>query len=202
MILEHDGKTPRIHEGARIAPNAVICGDVVIGANASIGFGAVVTAESGPVRIGDNCVIMENAVLRGVRNCPLRLGSNVLVGPHAYLSGCDVGDNVFIATGASIFNGARIGEGAEVRINGIVHIKTVLEADATVPIGWVAVGDPAQIFPSSEHERIWDIQKTLDFPRFVFGADRPPPGTSMMPDVMRRYTRALSRHAQDRIVAP
>jgi carbonic anhydrase/acetyltransferase-like protein (isoleucine patch superfamily) len=180
MILEHKGKRPAIDPSARIAPNATICGEVAIGANTSIGFGAVVSAESGAVRIGANCVVMDTAVLRGVRGNPLTIGDNVLVGPRAYLTGCSIEPEVFIATGATIFNGARIGRRAEVRINGIVHLRTALPEGATVPLGWVAVGDPAEILPPHEHERIWAIQKELDFPRYVFGVERPAAGESIM----------------------
>ena len=197
MLLTHDGKRPTIDPTTRVAPTAVICGDVTIGANGSIGFGAVLTAESGPISIGDNCVVMDTAVIRGVKRNPVRIGSNVLVGPRAYLTGCEIGDSAFIATGASVFNGARIGARAEVRINGIVHIRTVLPPDATVPLGWIAVGDPAEILPPHEHERIWAIQKALDFPKFVFGVDRPAEGESLMPTVMPRYAASLRRHLKD-----
>lgn len=198
MILEHDGKSPTIHPTARVAPNATVCGDVTIGANSSIGFGAVLTAESGPVEIGAHCVVMDTAVLRGIRGNPLTLGDNSLVGPHAHLSGCTVEDNCFIATGASIFNGARIGTNSEVRINGVVHLRTTLEPGTTVPIGWVAVGDPAELFPPNRHDDIWAIQKELRFTKHVFGIDRQTKGDSMMPDVMPRYAEALGRHNDDR----
>jgi carbonic anhydrase/acetyltransferase-like protein (isoleucine patch superfamily) len=56
MILEHRGARPTIDAAVRIAPNAVICGGVITGLNCSIGFGVVITAESGPVRVGSNCV--------------------------------------------------------------------------------------------------------------------------------------------------
>jgi carbonic anhydrase/acetyltransferase-like protein (isoleucine patch superfamily) len=176
----------------------VVCGDVTIGPGSSIGFGAVLTAESGPIAIGANCVIMDTAVLRGTRKYPVTVGDNVLIGPRASLSGCAVEDNVFLATGATVFNGARIGARAEVRVNGIVHLKTVLAPDAIVPLGWIAVGDPAEILPPVQHERIWAIQEPLDFPKTVFGAERPPPGGSFMPEIMPRYARALQRHKQDR----
>ncbi len=199
MILEHNGKRPVIPTSSRIAPNAVICGEVTIGDNCSVGFGAVITAESGPVIIGDNVVVMENAVLRGVKSAPLTIGSNVLVGPHAYLTGCTVEDHVFIATGATAFNQAVLRKGCELRINAVVHLRTVLPAGATVPIGWVAVGDPARILPPDKHEEIWSVQKALDFPRTVFGVDRPPEGESLMPQVMPRYANALRRwHGRDR----
>lgn len=201
MLIEHANARPTIDPSCRIAPNATICGDVSIGANTSVGFGAVIVAESGPVRIGANCVIMDTAVIRGVRAWPVTLGDNVLVGPRAYLAGCTVEDEAFLATGATVFNGARIGKRAEVRINGLVHLRSVLPDDATVPIGWVAVGDPAQILSPDRHEEIWAIQKPLDFPRHVFGVERPPAGQSMMADVMPRYAAALGRwHADDRTV--
>ena len=117
MMFEHGGKRPIIDASARIAPNAVICGDVTIGENSSIGFGAVVTAESGKVAIGRNCVIMDTAVIRGVRNNPVSVADNVMIGPRAYLVGYTVESEAFLATGATVFSGARIGRNAEVRIN-------------------------------------------------------------------------------------
>ena len=88
---------------------------------------------------------------------------------------------------------------AEVRINGIVHLRTVLPVDAVVPLGWVAVGDPARILPPDRHDEIWAIQQALDFPGYVFGVERPPPGGSFMPEVMPRYAAFLRRaHAADR----
>jgi len=200
MLYRHDGKQPNIHATSRIAPNAVVCGDVTIGPNCSIGFGAVLTAESGPIAIGANCIIMDTAVIRGVRGNPVRIGDNVLVGPRAYLTGCEVADDAFLATGATVFNGARIGARAEVRINGIVHLRTLLPEDAVVPLGWIAVGDPAEILPPNQHERIWSIQQALDFPRYVFGVERAPPGQSIQPTVMPRYARRLRNHVDDQLL--
>ena len=200
-LLEHRGQLPNVHPTARIATTATICGEVTIGPNCSIGFGAVLVAESGPVRLGANCVIMDTAVLRGVRDAPLTIGDNVLVGPRAYLTGCTVDDEAFLATGCTVFNLARIGHGAEVRINGIVHIRSVVPPFATVPLGWIAVGDPARILPPDQHDAIWAVQKELHFPRTVFGVERAPEGQTIMPNVMPRYARALGRwHAGDRII--
>ncbi len=196
MLLEHRGETPDIHESAYIAPTATICGDVRIGANSRVLFGATVAAEGGPVDIGENCIIMENAVLRGTGPHPLRIGEHVLVGPRAYLTGCTVKENVFLATGITIFNGAELGAGTEVRINGVVHIMTVLPPESLVPIGWVAVGDPAEMFSPDEHEAIWEIQKPLNFPEVVFGLERAPPDT-LMPQLTRRYSQALEAHHDD-----
>ncbi|TYC52960.1 gamma carbonic anhydrase family protein [Rhodobacterales bacterium] len=198
MILPDGALRPKIDPSARIAPNAVISGDVEIGPNTSVGFGAVIVAESGPVRIAGDTVIMDTAVLRGIRGCPLIIGSHVLIGPRAVLTGCRIENEAFIATGATIFNGTTIEVGAEVRINAIVHLRTRLAARSVVPLGWIAVGDPARILPPERHEDIWAVQKDLDFPSFVFGVERPAEGESFMPDVMPRYAGMLAkRHMQD-----
>ena len=81
----------------------------------------------------------------------------------------------------------------EVRINGVVHVRTVLHPGAIMRIGWVAVVDPAQIVPPDQHGAIWAVQERLDFPRHVFGVERPPEGQTIMPDVMPRYARTLVR---------
>ena len=200
MLIEHQGKRPRIHESAYVAPTAVICGDVEIGQDTRILFGAVLEAEGGPVSIGTHCIIMENAVLRGTFRHPLQIGNHVLVGPRAYLTGCRVGECAFLATGATVFNGATIGSRAEVRVNGVVHLKTNLPPDATVPIGWVAVGDPAKVLPPENHDRIWAIQEPLDFPGTVFGLKRPTTGQTIMPELTSRYARFLAKHKSDRVV--
>jgi len=197
MLIEHAARSPKIHETAWVAPTATVSGDVEIGPETRVLFGAVLTADGGPIRISAQCVIMENAVLRGTSKHALSIGDRVLVGPRSYLSGCTVGDEAFLATGTAVFNGAQIGRRAEVRINGVVHVLTVLGDDSVVPIGWVAVGDPATILPPDRHDEIWAIQESLDFPGEVFGVDRSP---SMMTEIMERYTRGLGRHTSDRII--
>jgi carbonic anhydrase/acetyltransferase-like protein (isoleucine patch superfamily) len=129
-----------------------------------------------------------------VRNKPMTIGNNCLVGPNAHVVGCTVEDEVFIATGAAIFHSARLGRGSEVRINGVVHLKTQLAPGDTVPIGWIAVGDPAQILPPSEHERIWEIQKALNFPLTVYGFER---SEANMVKITRRLSDALASHTSD-----
>jgi carbonic anhydrase/acetyltransferase-like protein (isoleucine patch superfamily) len=158
MLIEHRGKRPQVHPSAYVAPTAVLCGAVRIGAGARILFGAVLTAEDGEVLVGDRTVVMENALVRGRAGHPAVIGDDVLVGPHAHLNGTRAGDGCFLATGAALFPGSVAGAGAEVRVHGVVHVNTVLPPGAVVPIGWVAVGDPARIFPPSQHERIWAIQ--------------------------------------------
>lgn len=190
-LFAHQGQQPRIHPTAYVAPTATLCGDVIVGPNSRVLFGAVITAESGPVQIGAQCIIMEHAVVRGVARHPVHIGQHVLVGPHAHLSGCTVEDDVFIATGSSIFNGAVVGTRSVVRINGIVHVGSRLPASATVPIGWTAVGDPAEVLPPEAHERILALLAERGFSQTVFGLS---PSRSMQ-QLTERYAHGLQSYA-------
>lgn len=197
MLIRHCGKAPRIDNDAFIASTACVCGDVTVGKNTRIMYGASVIAEGGSIVIGENCAVLENAVLRSTANHSLIIGDNVLIGPNAHVVGCIIEDNVFIATGAAVFHGAILRRGSEVRINGVVHIKTVLPEDTTVPIGWVAVGDPAEILPPESHNDIWAVQKPLNFPLYVYGVDRRTDGESNMPEIMERMVERLGTHTGD-----
>jgi carbonic anhydrase/acetyltransferase-like protein (isoleucine patch superfamily) len=196
MLIEFDGKRPQIADSAYVAPNAVVRGDVRIGSETTVLFGAVITDEGGAIEIGSDCVIMENAVLRGTPKNPLSIGNRVLVGPHTHVIGCQIEDDCFIATGSSVFNGARLESGVEVRINGVVHLNTRVVRESVIPIGWVAVGDPAEIHSPAEHEAIWQIQRRLDFPGTVWGTDRSVP----QGENTKRFARGLLRHKRDQVI--
>lgn len=198
MLISHKGKSPSVHETAYVAPNALLCGDVTVGPGCRILFGAQIIAEGGSIVIGTECIVMENAVLRSNTHHNLNIGDNCLIGPNTHLVGCKIDEQVFIATGAAIFHGAEIGTGAEVRINGVVHIKTCLEPGATVPIGWVAVGNPAIILPPDQHEKIWEIQKLLNFPLTVYGFQRE---EADMVKITRRLSERLGEHKDDKVEA-
>lgn len=198
MLFEHRGHEPRIHPDAYVAPSAVVVGAVEIASGVRILHGAVITAEDGEVRVGRDSVVVEHALVRGRAGHPAVVGSAVMIGPHAHVNGSTVEDEAFIATGASLFPGSRIGHGAEVRINGVVQVSTTLEPGATVPIGWIAVGTPATILSPDRHEEIWAIQRGLDFPGTVYGVAR---GTSMR-DLMRQQSEYYGAHAADPEIQP
>lgn len=196
MQFEHLGARPRIHATAVVAPTAVISGDVTIGADCQVLHGAVITSEGGAITLGQNVIVMENALIRATATNPVHIGDHVLVGPMASVSGALIEDEVFLATGTRVFNGARIGARSEVRINAVVHLRTALAPETTVPIGWIAVGEPAQLLSPDRHEEIWAAQRELDFPGYVFGLDRETP--DLMVQLTERYGRSLARHAGDR----
>jgi len=64
MLIEHEGRRPQVADSAYVAPTAVLCGDVRVGADSRILFGAVLTAETGTIAVGERCIVMENALLR------------------------------------------------------------------------------------------------------------------------------------------
>jgi carbonic anhydrase/acetyltransferase-like protein (isoleucine patch superfamily) len=194
MTIEHLGKLPSISREAYVAPNAVVCGDVTIGSGCRILFGAQIIAEGGSITIGAECIVFENAVLRSNIKHNLKIGNNCLIGPNAHVVGSTIEDEVFVATGAAIFHGAHLAKGCEVRVNGVVHLKTRLKPGEIVPIGWVAVGDPATILPPAEHDRIWEIQNPLNFPLTVYGFDR---SEADMLKITRRLSQTLASHFED-----
>src|SRR5688572_32166149 len=148
---------------AWISPDATVSGNVTLGVGTRVMPGARIVAESGgTITIGSHCIVLENAVVRATGGHPCVIGDHCLIGPHAHIVGATLADQVFIATGASIFHGATLGKGCEVRVNATVHLRTSLEAGSTVPIGWVAVG--TKILSPDKHEEIWAEQQPLDFP--------------------------------------
>ncbi|MHB1524864.1 MAG: gamma carbonic anhydrase family protein [Candidatus Dormibacteria bacterium] len=173
---------------------------MTIGPGTQILHGAVLTAESGSVTVGARCVIMEHAVIRGTRAHPAIIGDHVLVGPHAYLSGCQIEDEVFIATGAMVFNGARMGRASSVALGGAVHIGCQVAANDRVPIGWVAVGSPARLHPPGEDA---DIRAGLaefgGFMPYVFGVEDRGDRGQVMREAMALYTRSLGRHLEEQV---
>jgi len=198
MLYGHRGAEPAIDPSAYVAPTAVVMGDVRIAAGARILHGAVLSAEDGQITIGEDSVVMEHALVRGRAGHPVRIGAAVMVGPGAHVNGSTVGDEAFLATNASVFPGSRIGAGAEVRINGVVQVNTALPPGAVVPIGWVAVGDPAEILPPQRHDEIWAIQRELDFTGTVYGAGT---GTTMR-EIMRQQSLFYGAHASDSELPP
>ncbi|MFJ9179941.1 gamma carbonic anhydrase family protein [Streptomyces sp. NPDC102360] len=194
MLIEHRGKRPVVPASAYVAPSAVLCGAVVLGERVRVLHGAVLTAEDGEVRTGRDVVVMENALVRGRARHPAVLGDSVLIGPHAHINGARVEDEVFVATGVSMFPGAVAGTRSELRINSVLHANSRLGPDTVVPIGWIAAGDPARLFSPDQHDELWEEQEGLDFPGTVYGVPR---GTPMR-EVMERQADFYGAHVDDR----
>jgi gamma-carbonic anhydrase len=173
-----------VHPDAWVSPHAIVTGDVTIGAGSRILDLAVLHAVQGPVVIGSDVIVMEHAVLRGRAGHPLVIGDAVMVGPHTHLNGTRIEDEVFVATGVSMFPGSRAGAGSELRVNSVLHVNSRLEPGTVVPIGWIAAGDPAELFSPDRHDDLWAVQEALDFPGTVYGTDR----STSMREIMRRQS--------------
>ncbi len=197
MLLEHRGRRPVVPESAYVAPSAVLCGAVVLGGGCRVLHGAVLTAENGEVRLGTNCVVMENALVRGRADHPALIGDAVLIGPHSHVNGATVEDEVFLATGAALFPGSVAGAGSELRINSVLHVNSHLAPGTVLPIGWIAAGNPAELFSPDRHEELWATQEPLDFPGTVYGVPR---GTPMRA-IMARQSEYYGSHQEDRLIA-
>ena len=195
MIITHRGKTPTIDPTATVAPNAVVAGDVTLGPGVRVLWGAVLTAEDGAITVGEDVLVMENAVVRARAGHDVHIGSSTLIGPHTHVNGATVGKACFIATGASLFPGAHLGDGVEVRIRGVVQVNSWLDDGAIVPIHWIAVGSPAKILPPDHHNEIWAIQRDLDFAGTVYGVERGTP----MEELMRQQSAWYEAHDGDEV---
>ena len=155
MIVSIEGHTPDVSSAAFVADNATVCGDVKVGENSSIWFGAVLRAECEPLRIGDRTNVQDNVVVHIDSGFPVTIGSDVTVG-----HGCTVEDGVLIGMGSTILNGAVIGEGSVVAAGALV-----LEGAVVPPYSLVA-GVPAKVKKALSAE---EVKNRIDYytPRYA-----------------------------------
>ncbi len=139
MILKFKDKEPMFHPSVWVAPDATVTGDVVVGKESSIWFGAVVRGDINYIRIGartsiqDLCIIHVNAGL-----FPTLIGDEVTVGHRALLHGCTIGNRCLIGMGSIIMDGVKIGDGCMVAAGALVTPGTV------IPPRTVVMGSPAK----------------------------------------------------------
>jgi carbonic anhydrase/acetyltransferase-like protein (isoleucine patch superfamily) len=202
MRIEHAGKRPVIDPTAVVVPTAIISGDVHVGAGTVVFAGAIITSQGAPVHIGQHCIVMEHAVIRGAGSYPCTLGNHVLVGPHTHIAGATVNGRAFIATGASVFNGAVLEEGVLIASNAVVHIATRCLAGTGVPMGHIAFGDPATVYAPHDAPAVHAPLSARGFAKAVFGLDAQRlADAGTIEQLCARYARALGTHRDDHIVA-
>ncbi len=122
-----------------IAPTASVIGNVELGDEASVWFGAVLRGDKDVIRIGRNTNIQDGSVLHVSRNEPCILGNNVTVGHMVMLHSVHIGDDSLIGNGAIVLDRARIGR------NVIVAANSLIPPDKEIPDGVVVMGAPAKI---------------------------------------------------------
>jgi carbonic anhydrase/acetyltransferase-like protein (isoleucine patch superfamily) len=139
MLIEYEGKKPRIAEDVFIAPTAVLIGDVRVEAGASIWFGAVLRADHGTIVIGAGSSVQDNATLHVPEESFTIVGENVTVGHGAVLEGCRIGARSVIGMNAVVLAGVEIGE--EV----MIAAGSVVVEGAIIPSRVLAAGAPAKV---------------------------------------------------------
>ena len=149
MIRPFGGKTPRLGEGAFVAPSADLIGDVVIGERSTIWYGAVLRGDVESIRVGAETSIQDNTVIHvDSSGFGTVVGDRVTVGHSVVLHGCTVGDDALIGIGAIVLNGAEVGPGAMIGAGSLVTPGT------KVPPGMLALGSPARVKrPLTEEEK-------------------------------------------------
>jgi carbonic anhydrase/acetyltransferase-like protein (isoleucine patch superfamily) len=116
MKIIHRGYEPKVDASACIAPTAVLVGKVEVGSRSRVMYGAVVDSEASTISIGACCIVCENAVIRatgeGEVPHPITIDDHVFIGPHSTILGCTLARCVYVATGATILQGAKVGPGS------------------------------------------------------------------------------------------
>lgn len=176
MRIRSRGKEPVVDATAFVAPTAVLAGDVRVGAECRIMYGAVLDSEGSRIEVGPTTIINEHAVLRatavGDEERPVVVGDHVLVGPHASLLGCTVEPCSYIATGATVLHGATVRSGANVAVGAVVHANAVVPREFFVPPNTIAVGDPLEVFAPGD-EGLAEAVKAARFAASAFGVKVP-----------------------------
>lgn len=117
-----DGIAPQFEDedSAWIAPDASVIGDVFIGRNVGIWFGAALRGDTEAIRVGADTNVQEHTIMHTDAGFPLTIGVGCTIGHRALLHGCTIGDNSLIGMGAIVLNGARIGNNCLVGAGALV----------------------------------------------------------------------------------
>ncbi|MFN8484490.1 MAG: gamma carbonic anhydrase family protein [Anaerolineae bacterium] len=132
-------QTPDIGAAAFVAPNATLLGDVALGEDASVWFGAVVRGDSDAIRIGPRTNIQDMTIIHVDAGVPCTIGADVTIGHRAIIHGAAIADGCLIGMGAILLNGARVGAGS------IVGAGAVVREGFEIPPRSLALGVPARV---------------------------------------------------------
>ncbi len=134
---------PRIDPTAYVHPDAVVIGDVTIGAESSIWPGAVLRGDEGGIVVGDRTSVQDGTVVHTTPLSPTRIGSDCVVGHMVHLEGCVIHDGSLVGSGSVVLHGAQVRSGS------IVGANAVVPNGMEVPSGAMALGVPAKIRPDA-----------------------------------------------------
>jgi carbonic anhydrase/acetyltransferase-like protein (isoleucine patch superfamily) len=133
------GKKPKLGKGVYVAKTATVIGDVTIGANSSVWYGAVLRGDINRIVVGHHSNIQDNAVLHLADDFPCIVGNWVTVGHSAIVHACKVGDEVLVGMGAVILDGAVIGK------QSLIGAGALVTQGVKIPPGSLVLGSPAKV---------------------------------------------------------
>ena len=150
------GKTPVIGKNCFIAETAVIIGDVEIGDDCSVWYGAVLRGDVNPIRIGNRVSVQDNAVLHTTyQKSVVTLEDDVSIGHNATVHGATVRAGALVGIGATVLDFAEVGEGAIVAANALVLASTQIEP------GSIYAGVPAKFVKKMDFEQSKQINQRI-----------------------------------------
>jgi carbonic anhydrase/acetyltransferase-like protein (isoleucine patch superfamily) len=152
-LLPHGDTFPQVAESAWVAPGAFVIGDVHLGDESSVWYGAVLRGDTEPISIGDRTNIQDGCILHADPGYPAIVGEGCVVGHNAVVHGCEIGNNCLIGMGATILNGSRIGEGS------IVAAGAVVPEGREFPPRSLILGVPAKRAGDVTDEQAADIER-------------------------------------------
>lgn len=124
---------------AWIAPTAVVIGNVRLGHDVSIWFGAVLRGDDDSIEIGEGSNVQDNAVLHVDPGHPISIGRECTIGHRAMVHGCSIGDGTLIGMGATVLNGARIGKGC------LIGAGALVTEGKVIPDHSMVLGAPGKV---------------------------------------------------------
>lgn len=139
LFIPFGDKTPKVDDSVFVAPGSYLIGDVTVGKESTIWFGAVLRGDEGPIKIGERCSIQDNATIHLYEGHPVKIGNNVTVGHNAILHGCTIHDNCIIGMGSTILDDAEIGEEC------IIGANTLITSGKKIPPRSLVVGSPGKV---------------------------------------------------------
>lgn len=154
MILKTlNGKTPQIGRDTFVADNAALVGDVTIGDNCSIWYGAILRGDVGAIRIGNNSNVQDGAVLHGTLGVSETvLGENVSVGHNAVVHGARIGNDVLIGMGAVVMDNAIVPDGTVIAAGAVILANSVLEPGIYAGVPAKRVKDASEKIQKMAHD--------------------------------------------------
>ncbi|MGQ9509558.1 MAG: gamma carbonic anhydrase family protein [Thermodesulfobacteriota bacterium] len=163
MILEFQGKYPKVHPTVFIAENAIVIGDVEIGSESNIWFYSILRGDLNFIRIGSRVNIQDGCILHvDKENYPLIIEDEVVLGHRVVVHGCKVRKGSLIGIGAIILNGVEIGE------ESIVGAGSVVTPNTIIPPKTLALGVPAKPVRSLNDQDFERIRDTIqDYNRLI-----------------------------------